>query len=202
MIVKGGRREVILSSKRRESESKDDEMGETNEEGDLGNEEVEGEGGSFEGSRGRKGKIEIEEREVEEEKVAIKVETEEMSEEREMDMEVSDRKVNSGENEVEDREMGETNVETPEIPQDEGNQEDVTGGVGINRERGGDSTKEEGNPEGAVTAEETKVPTDSEVKSTEPVQPMADTQEIEKNPEYENKQSETDSNMQVDPVQD
>ena len=193
VILKGTRRRVVLTS-RRESEGRDDEMEETNEEGNLGNEEVEDGEGNLERSKGDEMIVNREEGEVEEED--RKAKTQEVLEERERGVEVNDTEMRSGEKEMKDNEM-----ETPEISQDQRSKEDVTEDVGIDREA--EPTKDGGNSESAVTAEETgDLPkhNDTEVKNMDQGVPAAE-QKIENQPD-DDKQTEIDSNMQVDPVQD
>ena len=210
VILKGGRRKVVLTSRRRQSESRDDEMGETNEEGSVRNEEVEEGEGNVEGSKGSEVEKKSEEKEVEEEKVHINVETEEMPEEKEGDVEmseVSDRKMRSEENKVEGTEVDEKKVEAQEMLEEQRTQEEVTGGVGVNGESEGtgegEPTKDVENS--AATAEKTEdLPTGSgnEVNSMDPVVPVANIQETKNQPGDDAEQNETESKMQVDPVQD
>ena len=190
VILKGTRRRVVLTS-RRESEGRDDEMEETNEEGNLGNEGVEDGEGNLERSKGDEMIVNREEGEVEEEGRKAKTQ-----EEMERDVEVNDTEMKSGGKEMKDNEM-----ETPEISQDQSSKEDVTEDVGINRE--GEPTKDGGNSESAVTAEEAgNLPkhNDTEVKNMDQGEPAAE-EKIKNHPD-DDKQTEIDSNMQVDSVQD
>ena len=205
VVFKGGRRKVILTSKRRRSESKDDEIRETNEEGNSRKAgKVKDDEGNVEGNEGNE--MEMKSEEVGEEKVDRKVETEEKQEEREGDVEMSEvneRKVKDEEKEVEGKEMEETKVETQEMPEDQRTQEEVTGGIGVNRESEGEPTKDGDNS--AVTAEEVEdAPAGSEkvVKSMDLVEQTADVQETKNQPKEGGEENETESKMQVDPGQE
>jgi hypothetical protein len=194
-----------LTSKRRSSESKDDETGETNEEGNSRKAgKVKDDEGTAEGNEGNE--MEMKSGEVGEEKIDRKVETEEKQEEREGDVEMSEvneRKVKDEEKEVEGKEMEETKVETQEMPEDQRTQEEVTGGIGVNRESEGEPTKDGDNS--AVTAEEVEdAPAGSEkvVKSMDLVEQTAAVQETKNQPKEGGEENETESKMQVDPGQD
>ncbi|CAB4018074.1 Hypothetical predicted protein [Paramuricea clavata] len=202
VVFKGGRRKVILTSKRRRSESKDDEIGETNEEGNS--RKVKDDEGTVEGNEGNE--MEMKSEEVREEKVDRKVEAEEKQEEREGGVEMSEvneTKVKDEEKEVEGKEMEETKVETQEMPEEQRIQEEVTGGIGVNMESEGEPTKDGDNS--AVTAEEAEdAPAGSEkvVKSMDSVEQTADVQETKNQPKDGGEENETESKMQVDPGQD
>ena len=204
--MKGGRRTVILTSRTRESESKDDDMGEINE---KGNEKVEKE-------KSRKREVVLvedenememkrDEREVEDERVDLKVEVE-VKNERDVEMsDVNETKMKSDVNEeekseIEASEVEEKNGELGKVQEEQGTQQDVTGDVGGCREHEGISTNNFTESTAGETNDERSSST-NEVAMTNVAAPEANVQNTEDYPD-DGEKNESESKMLVDPVQE
>lgn len=189
--VKGGHREVILTSKSKESI--DDEVGETND-GNLGDGEVETSKDlelEREEKEGSDLEIKSEGKEKEDEKVDRKMDANEIVVEKEQggDVEMnetSETEISEGKK-VDESNMEEMKVERQETPEgkEQGISEGISGNGELNRDTEGELSTNKDNPEMDVveTTGDTGIPSNTQ-------------------PENAQQQNESQTKMQVDPEQD